>query len=181
VGIIASQAAAIGLVAMLVTGVLTWDDCLKEKSAWDTMLWIGLLVVLASKLGEYGLVTWFGDTFGGGLEGRPPAIVFVMVAAIYFYVHYFFASATAHISALYPVSLALLLAAGVAPLSAAIALAGLSSVMGCLTQFAIGSGPVMFGAGYVTQTEWWKAGFLMSIIYLAIWLLIGPLWWAAIA
>jgi di/tricarboxylate transporter len=48
---------------------------------------------------------------------------------------------------------------------------------GCLTQYAIGAGPVMFGAGYVTQGEWWRIGFVMSIIYLAIWLLIGPLWW----
>ena len=35
----------------------------------------------------------------------------------------------------------------------------------------------MFGAGYVTQAEWWKIGFIMSVIYLAIWLFIGPLWW----
>ena len=46
-----------------------------------------------------------------------------------------------------------------------------------LPQYAIGSGPVMFGAGYVTQAEWWKIGFIMSVIYLAIWLFIGPLWW----
>ena len=33
------------------------------------------------------------------------------------------------------------------------------------------------GAGYVTQGEWWKAGFLMSLIYMVVWLVIGPLWW----
>jgi DASS family divalent anion:Na+ symporter len=42
---------------------------------------------------------------------------------------------------------------------------------------AIGSGPVMFGAGYVTQAEWWRTGFVMSLIYLAIWFTVGPLWW----
>jgi DASS family divalent anion:Na+ symporter len=35
----------------------------------------------------------------------------------------------------------------------------------------------MYGAGYVTQGGWWKAGFIMSRIYLAVWLVIGPLWW----
>ena len=48
---------------------------------------------------------------------------------------------------------------------------------GCLTQYGIGSGPVMYGAGYVSQAQWWKTGFLMSVIYLAIWLTVGPLWW----
>jgi divalent anion:Na+ symporter, DASS family len=103
-----------------------------------------------------------------------------MVSAVYVYVHYFFASAAAHISALFPVALALIVAAGFPALPAAIALGALSNVMGCLTQYAIGSAPVMFGAGYVSQAEWWKAGFVMSLIYLGIWLGVGPLWWAVI-
>ena len=89
----------------------------------------------------------------------------------------FFASATAHISALFPLSLALLAAGGVPILPAAVALGALSSINGCLTQYGIGSGPVMFGAGYVTQAEWWRAGFIMSLVYLLIWMTIGPLWW----
>jgi DASS family divalent anion:Na+ symporter len=95
----------------------------------------------------------------------------------YFYIHYFFASATAHISALFPLSLALMIGAGVPAFAAAIALGVLSNVYGCLTQYGIGSGPVMYGAGYVSQTEWWRAGFIMSLVYLAIWLTVGPLWW----
>ena len=31
--------------------------------------------------------------------------------------------------------------------------------------------------GYVTRGEWWRAGFIVSVVYLAIWLFIGPLWW----
>src|SRR5690606_36049049 len=148
-GIGAAKAAALGLLVMLIFGILTWDDALSEKAAWDTMVWIGLLIVLAAKLNEYGMVAWFGSTFGTYLEGLPTLAVFVLVTLIYFYVRYFFASATAHISALFPVSLALLILAGFPPFSAAIALGALSSVMGCLTQYAIGSGPVMFGTGYV--------------------------------
>jgi DASS family divalent anion:Na+ symporter len=101
----------------------------------------------------------------------------MMVAAIYCYIHYFFASATAHVSALFPLRLALLIAAGIPPFIAAIALGSLSSINGCMTQYGIGSGPVMFGAGYVTQGAWRKAGFIMSLIYMVIWLVVGPLWW----
>jgi len=173
----ATLAAALGVSLLFITGVLTWDDALNEKSAWDTMIWIGLLIMLASKLNEYGMVSWFGKEFGAHLEGFHRLAVYMLVAAIYCYVHYFFASATAHISALFPLSMALMVAADIPPFTAAVALGVLSNVNGCLTQYGIGSGPVMFGAGYVTQGQWWKAGFLMSLIYMFVWLVIGPLWW----
>ena len=177
IGIGATEAAGIGVSLMLLAGVLTWKDALAEKSAWDTMIWIGILIMLASKLNEYGLIAWFGKNLSVYLQGYHRIVVFLLVASIYFYSHYLFASATAHISALFPVSLSILIAAGVSPFTAAISLGVLSNVYGCLTQYAIGSGPVMFGAGYVTQGEWWRTGFIMSLIYLAIWFTIGPLWW----
>lgn len=176
-GIGASLAAAIGVSVMLLTRVLTWEDALNEKSAWDTMIWIGLLIMLAAKLNEYGMISWFGKELGVHLQGYRLIVVYAVVAIVYFYSHYFFASATAHISALFPLSLALMIAAGIPPFVGAIALGALSNIYGCLTQYAIGSGPVMFGVGYVTQGEWWRIGFIMSVIYLAVWLFIGPLWW----
>ena len=134
----------------------------------------------AQKLNEYAMVSWFGEEFGAHLQGLRRLWVYMLVAAIYCYVHYFFASATAHISALFPLSLALMIAAGIPAFTGAVALGVLSNINGCLTQYGIGSGPVMYGAGYVTQGEWWKAGFLMSLIYMVVWLVIGPLWWMAL-
>jgi DASS family divalent anion:Na+ symporter len=177
IGVSATLAAAIGVSLLFVTKVLTWQDALDEKSAWDTIIWIGLLIMLASKLNEYGMVKWFGKEFGDDVQGLHRYTVYIIVAAIYLYVHYFFASATAHISALFPLSMALMIAAGVPPFTAAIALGALSNVNGGLTQYGIGSGPVMYGSGYVTQAEWWKAGFLLSLMYLVVWLVVGPLWW----
>jgi divalent anion:Na+ symporter, DASS family len=173
----ATQAAAIGVAVMLVTGVLTWKDALAERAAWDTMVWIGILIMLAAKLNEYGLIAWLGKALGLYLQGYHRLLLFLLVGAVYFYSHYLFASATAHIGALYPIALALCITGGVAPFPAAVALACLSSLYGCLTQYAIGSGPVMFGAGYVSQAEWWRTGFVMSLVYLAIWFTLGPLWW----
>ena len=177
IGIGASLAAAIGVSLLFLARVLTWQDALDEKPAWDTMIWIGLLIMLAAKLNEYGVVKWFGQEISVHLQGMPRLAIYILVAAIYFYIHYFFASATAHISALFPLSLALMVAGGIPAFTAAVALGALSNLNGCLTQYGIGSGPVMFGAGYVTQAEWWRAGFVMSLVYLAVWLTIGPLWW----
>jgi DASS family divalent anion:Na+ symporter len=177
IGISATLAAAIGVSLLFLTKVLTWQDALDEKSAWDTIIWIGLLIMLASKLNEYGMVKWFGKEFGDDVAGLHRYAVYIIVAAIYLYVHYFFASATAHISALFPLSMALMMAAGVPGFTAAIALGAISNINGGLTQYGIGSGPVMYGSGYVTQHEWWKAGFIMSLMYMAVWLVVGPAWW----
>ncbi|CAJ93256.1 MULTISPECIES: anion permease [Cupriavidus] len=116
----ATLAAALGVSLLFITGVLTWEDALNEKSAWDTMIWIGLLIMLASKLNEYGMVAWFGKEFGAHLEGFHRLAVYMLVAAIYCYAHYSFASATAHISALFPLSMALMVAAGIPPFTAAL-------------------------------------------------------------
>ena len=180
IGLSATHAAAIGVTAMLLVGVITWKDALEEKAAWDTMIWIGILIMLAGKLNSLGLVGWFGGLMSGYLEGYSTMAAYVIVVTIYFYSHYFFASATAHIGALFAISMTILITAGVDPFTAAITLACMSNVFGCLTQYAIGSAPVMFGAGYLTQGEWWKVGFIMSIVYLIIWMTIGPIWWSII-
>ena len=109
-----------GVSLMFVTRVLTWQDALEEKSAWDTMIWIGLLIMLAGKLNEYGMVDVVREGVQRAPEGMPGIVIFILVAAIYFYIHYFFASATAHISALFPLSLALLIGGGVPAFPAAI-------------------------------------------------------------
>ena len=84
---------------------------------------------------------------------------------------------TAHITALYPGFLAAALAAGAPPLLAALALAYFSNLNAGITHYGTGSAPVFFGSGYVSQADWWKIGFLISILNLAIWLGVGMWWW----
>lgn len=180
-GIGAAHAASLGVCAMLILGVITWEDALKEKAAWDIMVWIGLLIMMAGQLKTLGLIDWFGGEMSALLGGTSTVVAYALVVGAYFYLHYLFASATAHIGALYAVSLAILIASGVNPFTAAITLACLSNVFGCLTPYAIGSAPVLFGTGYHTQKEWLKIGFIMSIIYLAVWMTIGPIWWGIIS
>ena len=32
-------------------------------------------------------------------------------------------------------------------------------------------------ASHLDSRAWWRAGFVMSLVYLAIWFTIGPVWW----
>ena len=43
---------------MLIAKVLSWQDILSEKGAYDAMFWMGGLMSLATALGKSGFITW---------------------------------------------------------------------------------------------------------------------------
>jgi DASS family divalent anion:Na+ symporter len=166
-----------GLSALLLARVMTWDDLLAEKRAWDALVWFAPLVMMSEALNEAGVIKLFSGKLFALMHGWPwPAALFALVAA-YLYVHYAFASLTAHVTALYPAFLAAALAAGVPPMTGALALAYFSNLNAGLTHYGTGSAPVYFGGGYVRQGEWWRMGFLLSLVNFAIWMGIGFWWW----
>ena len=108
----ATTTAFVGLSALLLTGVLTWSDIKRETSAWDTLVWFSALVMMATYLDKLGLIAWFSDVMKDSVSGLPWALGLILLAVVYFYSHYFFASATAHVSAMYSAFLAVIVAAG---------------------------------------------------------------------
>ena len=56
-------------------------------------------------------------------------------------------------------------------------MAAASNIMMTLTHYATGTSPVIFGSGYTTLGEWWKAGFVMSLVLIGVWLVVGGAWW----
>ncbi|KAJ7968262.1 Dicarboxylate transporter 2.1, chloroplastic [Quillaja saponaria] len=60
-GISSAVAAMIGLSILLLLGVLNWNDCLSETSAWDTFTWFAILVGMAGQLTNLGVVTWMAN------------------------------------------------------------------------------------------------------------------------
>jgi DASS family divalent anion:Na+ symporter len=171
--------ALLGLSILLITGVLSWDDVLKEKSAWDTVVWFSALVMMATYLNKLGLVQWFSSVVGSNIAqlGFDWTISVVILVGIYFYVHYFFASTTAHITAMFAAFYVAGLALGAPPLYLGLLLAGTSSLMMSLTHYATGTSPIIFGSGYVSMKDWWVMGFIMSIVNLSVWGIVGGLWW----
>ncbi|CAA2992246.1 dicarboxylate transporter 1, chloroplastic [Olea europaea subsp. europaea] len=178
----AVTAAILGLAVLLVTGVVTWKECLAESVAWDTLTWFAALIAMAGYLNKYGLISWFSQTvvkFVGGL-GLPWQSSFGILVLLYFYSHYFFASGAAHIGAMFTAFLSVASALGTPPYLAAMVLSFLSNLMGGITHYGIGSAPVFYGAGYVSLAKWWGYGFLISVVNLIIWLGVGGVWWKAI-
>ena len=83
-------------------------------------------------------------------------------ALIYFYAHYFFASITAHMLAMFPPFVALLIGVGVPPLLAVYSLMCLANLTAGLTHYGTTTGPVLFSQGYVTFGDWWRVGFIVG-------------------
>ncbi|KAI3706384.1 hypothetical protein L6452_24085 [Arctium lappa] len=175
----AVTAAILGLSVLLITGVVTWKECLAESVAWDTLTWFAALIAMAGYLNKYGLINWFSQTvvkFVGGL-GLQWQASFGILVLLYFYSHYFFASGAAHIGAMFTAFLSVASALGTPPLFGAMVLSFLSNLMGGLTHYGIGSAPVFYGANYVPLAKWWGYGFLISVVNIIIWLGVGGVWW----
>lgn len=173
----ATVTALVGLSVLLITGVLTWEDILNEKGAWNTFIWLSTLVMMASALNELGLIPWFSQTVSGLFTNVGWIPAFLALSLIYFYSHYFFASNTAHVSSMYAAFLGVAVAVGAPPVLAALVLGFFSNLFSSMTHYSTGPAPVLFGAGYVKLADWWRLGAIVSIVNIVIWLGLGGLWW----
>ena len=175
----ATAVAFLGLSALILTGVLTWDDILKEKSAWDTIVWFAALIMMATYLSKLGLISWFSGAIQSMVAQMGVGSIGAMaiLTLVYLYSHYFFASTTAHITAMFAAFYTVGIALGAPPMLFALILAASSSLMMTLTHYATGTAPVIFGSGYATLGEWWKVGFVMSVVNLGVWIAVGLVWW----
>ena len=176
-GIKSATTALFGVAILVVTQVLTWDEIIAEKKAWNILLWFSILLMMASFLNEFGLITWVSQQLQGLIDGFSWQVAFYLLSLAYFYNGYFFASKAARASAVYAPFLSLALAVGTPPAYAALALAFLLNLSGCLTHYGTAVAPIYFGAGYVEIRVWWKIGLILSLVYLPIWLGIGGVWW----
>jgi len=176
-GIHSTSAAFIVFSILLLTKVITWEDVLSNKAAWNVLIWFATLVTLASGLKTVGFLSWFANLSGAWLEGYSVNTIMIGLVLIFFFLHYFFASVTAHTTALLPIFVAL--AAGIHgmdPVIMAVMLMLTLGLMGVITPYATGPSPVYFGSGYITSKEYWFLGAIFGIIYIAIMLIIGMPW-----
>jgi divalent anion:Na+ symporter, DASS family len=78
---------------------------------------------------------------------------------------------------MYTPFLVVILAAGAPPYLALLSLAYFSNLNASLTHFGTTPAPIYFGAGYVTQSTWWRLGLLASLANIPVWVIVGFTWW----
>jgi DASS family divalent anion:Na+ symporter len=166
-----------GLSVLLVSGILTWETALTERPAWDIFVWYGGLITLGDVLNRTGTPTALAGVIGGWFGGVPWSAALVVTIVLYFYVHYAFASVTAHVLALFPPFVVMLIGLGVPPLLAVYSLACVVNLTAGLTHYGTTTAPIVYAEGYLGTGEWWRVGLIISFVNLAIWLTVGFAWW----
>jgi L-tartrate/succinate antiporter len=161
---------AVSVVALMVVGrIVTWEAVLQNKQAWNVLVWFATLVALADGLNRVGFVAWFTKTTSVALAGLSPTVIMVSLVIVFFFVHYLFASLTAHTTAVLPVVLAAGAAVPGLPVEKfALLLCYSLGIMGVITPYATGPGPVYYGSGYVSRRDFWKLGLVFGVIFLAV-------------
>jgi L-tartrate/succinate antiporter len=170
----AATAALIVVCLMLLMRVITWNEMSKNSTAWTTLTLLATLVTLAGGLSKTGFIQWFASSVATHVNGLSPTLAVMALVAVYFVSHYMFASLTAHTSALLPVMLAVGMGIpGVPAGELALALALSTGIMGVITPYATGPGPVYYESGYIPSADFWRLGTIFGAIFLGALLLIG--------
>lgn len=176
INIDATLTAFIALSLLLLTGVLNWKDILNETGAWNTLVWFSVLVLTADQLNKLGFIPWLSKLIAHSLGGFSWPIVLVLLILFFFYSHYLFASATAHVSAMYAALLGVAVAAGAPPLFSALMLGFFGNLLASTTHYSSGPAPILYASGYVSQKRWWLMNLVLGIVYFIIWIGLGSLW-----
>jgi L-tartrate/succinate antiporter len=177
----ATTVALVVIALMLVLGVVSWDDIIKNSAAWNTLVWFATLVALADGLNRVGFVKWFADTVGAHMSGFSPFAAMILLVLVFYFTHYLFASITAHVTALLPVMLAVGMSIpGIDMTLFALLLCLTLGIMGVLTPFATGPSPVYYGSGYLPSKDYWRLGAVFGVLFIAVMLAVAVPWLALI-
>jgi len=165
------------LCLMVLFGIITWEDIISYKAAWNVFLWFGALVTLAGGLNNVGFLSWLANKITILTSSYPPFVIMIILILSFYFIHYFFASTTAHVAALF--TLFVITAKGIPGINLVLLIYLLLfsvGLMGIFTPYATGPSPIWYGLGYIPSDTFWKLGAIFGVIFLIILLIIGIPW-----
>jgi L-tartrate/succinate antiporter len=174
-----AMVAILVVVLMVVLRVVSWDQVIGNAQAWNVLVWFATLVTLAAGLAETRFLDWIARSIAPTLAGLSVYATIVTLVGAFFFLHYFFASLTAHAAALFPVFLGIAIKIpGVSPVGWALLLGYSIGLMGILTSYASGQVAIYYGSGYIKRRDFWVLGFIMSVVFFLVYVAIIVPWLA---
>ena len=135
----AAMAAILVMVLMVLLRVVTWEEVIGHSQAWNVLVWFATLVTLASGLAETKFIEWLGSTITPALSGLGIYSTILLLVGAFYFLHYFFASITAHTVTLLPLFLGIAVSVpGISPLRWALLLGYSLGLMGIVTPYGGG-------------------------------------------
>jgi divalent anion:Na+ symporter, DASS family len=171
-----TSVAFMGFGVLLLANVITADDIAKQGDTLATFLWLSILFAMSGQLNELGFMGYVGERLAAGLGGLSWPTLYVTLIVLYVFIHYMFVSQTSQVLALFGVFLEVGMRGGVPVPLMTFGLLFASSYFSVITPQG-GSQNIIFAAsGYLTQRELYKLGLIITVAFLAIYLLIGSPW-----
>ncbi|APX71229.1 anion permease [Companilactobacillus allii] len=169
--------ALLGLAILVVAGVIGLDDILSEKKVWNIFIWLPPLMAITPYLAQTGVIKWFKNIMSDSVSGLSLMSAFIVLALVYLYIHYFFTSVLVHMQALYIPFATVLVSLGANATMVIMMFAMLTCISPSTTHYGTGTASIYFATGYVSQKEWWRVGFIVSMTEFLIFMIIGLGWW----
>lgn len=66
-GVDESTVAIVVMATMLLLGIVTWEDVVKNKGGWNTLIWYGGIIGLSSLLSKVKFFEWLAEVFKNNL------------------------------------------------------------------------------------------------------------------
>ena len=173
----ATTTALLMIILMVATKVVDWNDFLSNKTGWNTFVWFGTLVTMASGLKNVGFLNWLANLFNGSLSEVNPTVALIVLLLFFSLLRYFFASCTAFVTA--TVAIFVTLAQAIPGMNAAETMLMLClpmGFMGVITPYGTGCSPLFFGSRYVPGPRFFMLGAIFAAVYLTIYILVGIPW-----
>ncbi|KAI9327035.1 Sodium/sulfate symporter [Obelidium mucronatum] len=170
--------AMLGLNAMMIVGVLRWEDIRDNGKAWDSFFWLAGMVMIVEQMNKMGLSQAVGDWCRDVLiNGMGPISSSLVLGFFYFVSMYLFSSITSHIVALSTPLMLAGKAAGCPPLLLTSLIAYSSGVSACLTSYSSGVVVMYFSQNSFSKKEWHLYGFFAALLYILVFGTVGVCWW----
>ena len=165
------------ILGMVIFRVVSWDDIVGHSQAWNTLIWFATLVAMAGGLAETKFLDWLAASLVPMLSGLGAFTTIAGIVLTFFFLHYFFASITAHTATLFPLFLAVAIKIPVvSPIAWALLLSYPLGMIGILTPYASGQNAVYYGSGYIKRRDFWVLGFTLGVVYTVVYLGIIVKW-----
>ena len=175
----ATIAAILAVVLMVLFRVVSWDDVIGHSQAWNVLIYFSTLLAMASGLADTKFVDWMAKSIAATFSGLSPMAAIVLLVGSFFFLHYLFASVTAHASALLPVFFSVAVKIpGVSRVALALLLSYSLGMMGILTPYATGPSPIYYGGGYIKGKDFWIFGLILGLLFFVVYLAIVIPWLA---
>ena len=175
-GLNVTSIAFAGLGLLLMTNVLTLDDIAAQGDTLATFLWLAVLFALSGQLNELGFMGYVGQRLASHMGGLSWPVTYVTLVALYVAIHYMFVSQSSQVLALLGVFLDVGVRGGVPAPLMAFALLFASSYFSVITPQGGSQNVIFVGSGYLTQRELYRLGLLVTLFFLAVFMVVGTAW-----